>query len=168
MMALEAFDAGQVVLNKGYEGKIFRELRARGYDVVPTISIATYAKKMGLRARAIIQRGEVDFWDYWRHVDPGMHEIQKEAYLRARAHGVEIEYSSISTDSLDASIGAESLLVVGVEYANEIKHALLVYSQERDGYRLIDPLCGRVCVEKPLLLSRMSMPIGRWYIELSL
>lgn len=165
MMTLEALGL-PIKLTQGTEGEIFRELRIRGHDLVPAISLVTYARKQGRLANAVMENGTVNFWDWLRNTNLQMYEAQEEAYAKARATGANISREAVSIDSLRESLGQGNLIIVGVELGGGIKHALLVYEWKDRSFLLVDPLSGKRSVPEDQLLREMEMQFGRWFIEI--
>ncbi len=165
MMALSALGS-DIKLTKGKEGDIFRELRARGYDLVPVISLAMYASKKGFRVNAVIEDGKLDFWSYWRNADPHMYEAQELAYARARAAGTTIEHKSVSIEAMKESLSEGKLIIAGINLGSGVKHALLLFGWEEGFFSLIDPLSGIRKVPENELYEEMQMEFGRWFVEI--
>lgn len=166
MMALHTLGS-PVTLTKGTEGKLFRLLRLREYDLVPAICLADYAAKQGYRVNAVLEDGPVNFWDYWRITDPVVYEAQERAYAHARAAGVNIKrHTKVNGSALRQSLASGSVAIVGVTLLEGVKHALLVYGSEEGSFEVVDPLNGRHKIPEEVLLQKMSMEFGRWYIEI--
>lgn len=165
MMALSALGS-DIKLTKGTEGEIFRSLRARGYDLVPVISLAAYASKRGYSVTAVIEDGKLDFWNYWRNTDPYMYEAQESAYAWARAAGTSIERRPVNIESMKESLAKGNLIIAGINLGSGVKHALLLFGWEDGFFSLIDPLSGMRKVSETELYEEMEMEFGRWFIEI--
>lgn len=165
MMALNALGK-DMPLTKGSEGELFRSMRVKGYDLVPAISLATYARRQGLTVAATIEDGPRDFWTFWRNTDPHMYEAQENAYARARAAGVTIDHNPVDAEVLKRSLSEGNLLIVGIDMGDGIKHALLVYGWEDGKFILVDPLSGRRQVPEERLVADMQMEFGKWFIAI--
>jgi hypothetical protein len=165
MMALSALGS-DIKLTKGTEGDIFRELRARGYDLVPVVSLAAYASKRGYTVTALIEDSKLDFWSYWRNTDPHMYEAQELAYARARTAGTSIVRRSVSIESMKESLSKGHLIIAGINLGDGVKHALLVYGWDKGFFNLIDPLSGMRKVPENELYEEMQMEFGRWFLEI--
>ncbi len=62
MMVLGALKGHE--LNSQIEGKIRKQLKMKGYDLVPAISLAEYLKKQGLEVEAYHQNSGL----FWQHI----------------------------------------------------------------------------------------------------
>jgi hypothetical protein len=162
MMSLNAFRGSPLSVDE--ETRHYEELRIPGSSIVPAASIAARIRHAGLEARIRHETPE-RFWRRMAQASPDLVRRQHDAYLAAEEAGVVFEQHTITTAALAEEIAANRLVMFGINMG-AVKHAVLLYRGDADGFWLVDPLIGRSQVNADVLLDRGTFDVGRWYIAI--
>jgi hypothetical protein len=162
MMILHHFRGDK--LTQSVEGKFRSDLKLKGYDIIPAISIASYLKKEGFSVFVYHQDSHL-FWDHLLKMDPVMYDLQEKRYGYAYAAEIKVDtHTEVNTELLRSHLDKGALVICGIDLPGEIKHAVLLYGAGGDMISYIDPLSGKQIIPTSELLQMMKTTSGTWCI----
>ncbi len=163
MMAIDHFLG--MSLTSRTEGNLRKKLKLNRFDLVPAINIAMYLQEQGLDV-TVRHDFPYKFWNTLASAPEDLAEQMRKKHLVAKERGVEIKTGEITSSEIVNALD-KGLVILGIEIAGGIKHAILLYRINDSIVSYIDPLVGKRAASLDLVLAKARMDVGTWYISIS-